>query len=136
MSKLFKVTLGNNMGVSVPGGGPSTFTNFRHEDYEMSLGAVLAPSLPGHGDKGLMVGVVKIQRRNRMPNSPPHEPVLVPLGNVAGWELLTEAHLTPKSTSNNTQAVVPGRGVGHSPAVSGRIDPGDYAKATNPSTGK
>ncbi len=123
-TKLARVELPQGYGIGAGTAGKEN--NFVCEKYDLGLGSVFAPSMdpkakPGDG---AWVAVVSIKHKSR-----PMDATLVPLVNVAGWILLEPKHLEPKDTSGNTQAVVPGRGVGHSPSVSGKVDARDVMPA-------
>ena len=124
--KLNRVQLAMGHGVSV--NSPASDTNFTWPAYDLELGATFAPSLdagakPTDGAWLPVVRIRRLVRRDEKGNPTYTEAQHVPFMNVAAWAVLTEEHTAPKSTAGNTQAVVAGRGGGHSPAVSGKVDP-------------
>ena len=126
--KLNRVQLAMGHGVSV--NSPASDTNFTYPAYDLELGSTFAPSLdekakPGDGAWLPVVRIRRLVSRNDKGEPRYTEAQHVPFMNVAAWAVLTEEHTAPKSTAGNAQAVVAGRGGGHSPAVSNRVDPKD-----------
>lgn len=126
MTKLYEVYC--NEDVRVPGIGAGTIRTLRDDAFDLKMEAILAPAPDG---KNAYVPVVTVRKRNYSDKANPlHPPAQIPLVKVASWQVWTEEHGKPKDTrSTSTVAIVPGPGRGgHSPGVTGKIDPADMIK--------